>query len=152
MPSPNFVSPHLSVICGSCGYELNLSSSNRNMSVLGSKRYGKSMKSGIMSFFSIDETRFNLIEQLRCKPYFVSPRSWGLFRRRIKLLCRRCGNHVGSAYRPVVSSSRSLMRRRSLHPAPAWGWDGISGASPTYEIRIRAVQPSSENSNIFSMI
>ncbi|KAJ6997873.1 hypothetical protein NC653_014186 [Populus alba x Populus x berolinensis] len=43
--------------CGICGYELNLSSSNRNTSTIGSK-YGKSIKRGKISFFFIDESRF----------------------------------------------------------------------------------------------
>lgn len=151
--------------CGSCGYELNLNSCNRNASGIGSKRYGKSIKRGIISFFSIDETRFTQIEQLRCKPYFASPRSWGLFQRRIKLLCRNCGNHVGSSYQSGngvrVSYSRSLKLKEypvsassSSSSSSSWGWDGISGAG-TFDIRIRALQPSSYHGpdpNIFCII
>ncbi|XP_054807943.1 uncharacterized protein At4g08330, chloroplastic-like isoform X2 [Prosopis cineraria] len=73
--------------CGSCGYELNLNSCNRNTSAIDA-RYEKSIKRGIISFFSVDESRFAMVEQLRWIPFFNSKRSWGLFRRRIKLLCR----------------------------------------------------------------
>ncbi|XP_061346797.1 uncharacterized protein At4g08330, chloroplastic-like [Gastrolobium bilobum] len=103
--------------CGSCGYELNLNSRNRNTSFIDSK-YGKSIKKGIISFFSVDESRFTQIQQL--------PWSWIPFfqRRRTKLLCRRCGNHVGYAY--------------SL---PSHSWDGISD-SKIYDIKLTTLQPS----------
>ncbi|XP_034197072.1 uncharacterized protein At4g08330, chloroplastic isoform X2 [Prunus dulcis] len=77
--------------CGSCGYELNLSSNNRNTSTIGSNKYGKSIKRGIISFFHIDDSRFTQVDELQCKPHF-SKRSWGLFSRRTKLLCRKCEN------------------------------------------------------------
>ncbi|XP_042062809.1 uncharacterized protein At4g08330, chloroplastic-like [Salvia splendens] len=48
---------HVSYSCGSCGYELNLNSCNRNISLIDSE-YGKSMKRGVISFFSVDESRF----------------------------------------------------------------------------------------------
>ncbi|XP_057974589.1 uncharacterized protein At4g08330, chloroplastic [Malania oleifera] len=87
----------VSYSCGSCGYELNLNSSNRNTSTIGSK-YGKSIKRGIISFFSIDESRFTQVDEFQCVPYFISKYSWGLLRRKTKLLCRKCGNHVGDAH------------------------------------------------------
>ncbi|KAA8546408.1 hypothetical protein F0562_002853 [Nyssa sinensis] len=128
--------------CGSCGYELNLSSSSRNTSTIGSK-YGKSIKKGIISFFCIDESRFTQIEEFQCIPYFISKHSWGLFRRRTKLLCRKCGNHIGTAY-DVNSSS---------YPLVSDGSDSASGSEVSvgrkYDVRIRALQPSSsEESDI----
>lgn len=123
----------VSYSCGACGYELNLSSSNRNTATIGSK-YGKSIKRGIISFFQIDESRFMKVDDVRCIPYFISKNSWGLFRRRTKLLCRKCGNHVGEAYNdkncsyPLVpddtNSSEAVTHRK-------------------FDIRIRALQPSS---------
>ncbi|KDP32801.1 hypothetical protein JCGZ_12093 [Jatropha curcas] len=124
----------VSYSCGTCGYELNLSSSNRNTSTIGSK-YGKSIKRGIISFFNIDESRFTQTEEVQCIPYF-SKNSWGLFRRRTKLLCRKCGNQIGIAYDdetlayPIVSdgsdsSSVNESKRRK------------------YDVKIRALQPSS---------
>ncbi|XP_052203405.1 uncharacterized protein At4g08330, chloroplastic isoform X1 [Diospyros lotus] len=126
--------------CGSCGYELNLSSSSRNTSMIGSK-YGKSIKSGIISFFYIDESRYSQVEELRCIPY-ISKNSWGLFRRRTKLLCRKCGNHVGTAYDDLASP----------YPLVSDGSDSASGSETSvrrkYDIKIRALQPSSEEAGM----
>ncbi|XP_054789102.1 uncharacterized protein At4g08330, chloroplastic-like isoform X2 [Prosopis cineraria] len=121
--------------CGACGYELNLTSSNRNTSTIGSK-YGKSIKRGIISFFNIDESRFTQVDEIQCVPHF-SKHSWGLFRRRTKLLCRKCGNHIGNAYDGHGSTlvlvsdgtESSLSNEASPHRK--------------YDIRIRALQPSS---------
>ncbi|XP_009348666.2 uncharacterized protein At4g08330, chloroplastic [Pyrus x bretschneideri] len=122
--------------CGSCGYELNLSSSNRNTSTIGSNKYGKSIKRGIISFFNIDESRFTQVDELKCKPHF-SKRSWGLFSRRTKLLCRKCGNHIGNAYDEYTSSSYPLVLDES---------DSSAGQEVTkcrkFDVRIRALQPS----------
>ncbi|XP_065848085.1 uncharacterized protein At4g08330, chloroplastic isoform X2 [Euphorbia lathyris] len=65
---------HVSYSCGTCGYELNLNSSNRNTATIGSK-YGKSIKRGIISFFDIDESRFTQAEEFQCIPNF-SKNSW----------------------------------------------------------------------------
>ncbi|KAL2941923.1 hypothetical protein RDABS01_030273 [Bienertia sinuspersici] len=138
--------------CGYCGYELNLNSGNRNISVIVSKDYGKSVKKGIISFFSIDETRFTRIEQLRCRPFFESARNWGLFQRRTKLLCRKCGNYVGNAHSFTTSYDPSnSLKQKEISPDStiSWKWDGISDAR-TYDIRIRALQPSCNESNNFS--
>ncbi|XP_021734656.1 uncharacterized protein At4g08330, chloroplastic-like [Chenopodium quinoa] len=139
--------------CGSCGYDLNLNSCNRNTSVIGSKYYGKSIKKGIISFLSIDETRFSRTQQLRCKPYFESARSWGIFQRRTKLLCRKCGNYVGNDrnFSNFGRSHSSKQKDISPDTTGSWGWNGDSDAAGTYDIRIRALQPSScDESNIFS--
>ncbi|XP_010063967.2 uncharacterized protein At4g08330, chloroplastic [Eucalyptus grandis] len=132
----------VSYSCGSCGYELNLSSLNRNMSTIGSK-YSKSIKKGIISFRNVDESRFTLVDELQCIPYF-SKRSWGLFRRRTKLLCRKCGNRIGIAYDPITSSD-SLVS------------DGLESFSSSevpsqrkYDVRIRALQPSSSEESSMS--
>ncbi|KAK7358772.1 hypothetical protein VNO77_00711 [Canavalia gladiata] len=107
--------------CGSCGYELNLNSSNRNTSLIDSK-YGKSIKRGVISFFSVDESRFTQIQQLPWSwswlPFFNSKRQ------RTKLLCRRCGNHLGYAY-----------------TLPSHSWDGISD-SRIYDIKLTTLLPS----------
>ncbi|MBA0625887.1 hypothetical protein Godav_003635 [Gossypium davidsonii] len=119
--------------CGSCGYELNLSSSSRNTATIGSK-YGKLIKRGMISFFNIDETRFTQVDEFQCRPYF-SKHSWGLFRHRTKLLCRKCGNHIGDAD-----------DKSSGYPRVLDGSDSSSGTEPSnhrkYDVRIRALQPS----------
>jgi len=121
--------------CGICGYELNLSSSNRNTSSIGSK-YGKSIKKGIISFFFIDESRFTQVDEFQCIPFF-SRNSWGLFHRRTALLCRKCGNHIGIAYDDKASA----------YPLVADGSDSSSVSEVSkhrkYDVKIRALQPSS---------
>ncbi|KAK6132305.1 hypothetical protein DH2020_033929 [Rehmannia glutinosa] len=123
--------------CGSCGYDLNLNSSSRNMSTFGSK-YGKSIKKGIISFFSIDESRFSQIEEFSCVPYFISKHSWGFFRRKTKLLCRKCGNHIGYARDDNNANSYHLITNGSGSPSGT----EISNKRK-YDIKIRSLQPSS---------
>ncbi|XVE95481.1 hypothetical protein REPUB_Repub02eG0101200 [Reevesia pubescens] len=124
---------HVTYSCGSCGYELNLDSSSRNTATIGSK-YGKSIKRGIISFFNIDESRFTQVDEFHCIPYF-SKHLWGLFRHRTKLLCRKCGNHIGNAYDDKTSG------------LVLDGSDSSSGNEASshrkYDVRIRALQPSS---------
>ncbi|XP_045809561.1 uncharacterized protein At4g08330, chloroplastic-like isoform X1 [Trifolium pratense] len=136
--------------CGSCGYDLNLSSSNRNTSSIDSK-YGKSIKRGMISFFNIDDSRFTQVDEIECAPHF-SKHLWGLFRRKTKLLCRKCCNHIGYAYNGYNSSSPSfiLVSSNGAQPSP-------STKTPTrvkYSIRIRALQPSSsqESGNGISVL
>ncbi|KAJ8773347.1 hypothetical protein K2173_028524 [Erythroxylum novogranatense] len=119
--------------CGTCGYELNLSSSNRNTSTIGSK-YGKSIKRGIISFFYVDESRFTQVDEFRCVPEF-SKNSWSLFRRRTKLLCRKCGNLIGTAY-TAVTSDLPLVSDGGLSSG-----NGVSTRTK-YDVKIRALQPS----------
>ncbi|KAK4420552.1 putative protein, chloroplastic [Sesamum alatum] len=128
---------HVSYSCGSCGYELNLNSCNRNISVIDAK-YEKSMKRGVISFFSIDESRFTQISKVRWLPYLASKKSWRLFQRRTKLLCRNCGNYIGTARNvdDTCSSPFQVIKQRSAT------WDGMS-ARRTYEIRIRSLRPLS---------
>ncbi|KAJ4951610.1 hypothetical protein NE237_028442 [Protea cynaroides] len=128
----------VSYSCGSCGFALNLSSSNRNTSTIGSAKYGKSIKRGIISFFSIDESRFTQIDEIFCIPYFISKNSWGLFRRKTTLLCRICGNHIGHAYDKHTSSSLT---------SDGSDLSSVNGNSINrkYVVKIRALQPSSSN-------
>ncbi|GFP89806.1 uncharacterized protein at4g08330 chloroplastic [Phtheirospermum japonicum] len=123
--------------CGSCGYDLNLNSSSRNTSTIGSK-YGKSIKKGIISFFSIDESRFNEVKELSCVPYFISKHFWRLFRRKTKLLCRNCGNLIGIARDVQDASSYNLITNGLTSPSA----NEIS-SKRKYDIRIRSLQPSS---------
>ncbi|KAL3839998.1 hypothetical protein ACJIZ3_024589 [Penstemon smallii] len=122
--------------CGSCGFDLNLNSSSRNTSTIGSK-YGKSIKKGIISFFSIDESRFNQVEEVQCVPYFISKHSWGFFRRKTKLICRKCGNNIGVACDDSATSSQP-MKNGSGSPSRS----EISNQRK-YDIRICSLQPSS---------
>ncbi|XP_020594309.1 uncharacterized protein At4g08330, chloroplastic-like, partial [Phalaenopsis equestris] len=125
--------------CGSCGYSLNLSSSLRNTNNIGLK-YKKIIKKGIVAFYSIDESRFSQTDELTCLPYFNSIKSWGCFRHRTKLRCRKCGSYIGTAY-------------EDNFPLPSLGSDSTDtssgngvGCSKKYMIRISSLQPSSEES------
>ncbi|KAI9188536.1 hypothetical protein LWI28_010571 [Acer negundo] len=126
---------HVSYSCGSCGYELNLSSGNRNTSTIGSK-YNKSIKRGIISFFEIDESRFTQADEFQCLPYF-SKHSWGFFRHKTKLLCRKCGNHIGNASDDKTSGYTAV----TDGPDSSLGND--VSVRRKYDVRIRALQPSS---------
>ncbi|WOL14832.1 hypothetical protein Cni_G23613 [Canna indica] len=129
--------PSVTYCCGSCGYALNLSSTYRNTANFGSK-YRKSIKKGIVSFMSVDESRFSHVEELRCWPYFDSRQSWGLLRRRTKLFCRNCRNFVGVGYQDSAAS-----------PVGSDCSDYSSGngevARKKFDIKIRALQPSSSD-------
>jgi hypothetical protein len=107
----------------------------------------------------VDETRFTLADEVTCMPYFRSARSWGLFRRRARLLCRKCGGRIGNAYEEEDDardySSSSLfdgdgdgssddMRRSS---GLGSGRSSIvSSSQKNYVIKISALQPSSDDS------
>ncbi|KAF8711324.1 hypothetical protein HU200_016700 [Digitaria exilis] len=100
--------------CGSCGYPLNLSSSNRSTSEVGSS-YKKSLKKGLISFVSVDLSRFTQVDEISCFPLTLRG-----YRPKTKLLCRKCGASIGYGY---ASSSSS-------------------GTSQKYSIKIQALQPS----------
>ncbi|CAA2994751.1 uncharacterized protein At4g08330, chloroplastic-like isoform X1 [Olea europaea var. sylvestris] len=120
--------------CRTCGYNLNLSSSRRNTSTIGSK-YSKSIRKGIITFFFVDQNKFNQVEEFSCVPYFISKHSWGLFRWKTKLLCPKCSNHTydDNAY------SYPLMPKDRSSPS------GSEISNPRkYDIRIRSLQPSAE--------
>ncbi|XP_058731123.1 uncharacterized protein At4g08330, chloroplastic-like [Vicia villosa] len=119
--------------CGSCGYELNLNSSNRNTTSLVNSNYGKSIKKkrkrSLISFFSVDETRFTHIQQFSFS--WISFFNFQRTATATKLLCRNCGNHLGYARTfPSHSGSNS--------------WDGISD-SRTFYIKLNSIQPSSQS-------
>ncbi|CAJ2676782.1 unnamed protein product [Trifolium pratense] len=117
--------------CGSCGYELNLNSSNRNTTSLIDSNYGKSIKKTkkkcLISFFSIDETRFTHIQQFSFS-WRISFFNFQRATTTTKLLCRNCRNHLGYA-RTFLSHSRDH------------SWDGISDSRIFY-IKLNAIQPS----------
>ncbi|XP_073013848.1 uncharacterized protein At4g08330, chloroplastic-like [Typha latifolia] len=115
--------------CGSCGYPLNLASSNRVTSGIGSE-YQKSLKKGVISFVSVDLSRFTQVDEVKCFPV-----SWGRHRSKTKLLCRKCGAFIGYGYgeSPILCS-----------------FDPASSSSSTcekYSIKIHALQPSEQTSS-----
>ncbi|CAL4960620.1 unnamed protein product [Urochloa decumbens] len=135
--------------CGYCGYALNLSSSARDTAGIGSK-YRKQIKKGVVAFVAVDETRFTLADEVTCTPYFRSRRAWGLFRRRSRLLCRKCGGRIGSSYEEEDRDSGLSdgdAFSDDLRASSGSGGSGSSGLSQrSYVIRISALQPSSDDS------
>lgn len=126
--------------CGYCGNALNLSSSTRNTANIGSK-YGKQIRKGVVSFFAIDDSRFTQTDEVSCMPYFHSSRSWGFFRKRTRLLCRKCGVHIGNAYEDDDSTLYDGSDDPHMSPK------GRSMSTrKKYVIKINALQPSSDNS------
>ncbi|CAO2195159.1 unnamed protein product [Urochloa humidicola] len=138
--------------CGYCGYALNLSSSARDTAGIGSK-YRKQIKKGVVAFVAVDESRFTLADEVTCTPYFRSRRAWGLFRRRSRLLCRKCGGRIGSAYeeedRDTGLGDGDAFSDDLRASSGSGGSGGGSSASSqrSYVIRIGALQPSSDDSD-----
>lgn len=132
----------LSKRCGYCGYALNLSSSTRNTANIGSK-YGKQIRKGVVSFFAIDESRFTQTDEVSCMPYFSSRSSWGFFRNRKRLLCRKCSGHIGNAY----EDEDSALNHSSDDTHTASDVSSMSSRKK-YVIKIKALQPSSDGSGV----
>ncbi|KAI5019075.1 hypothetical protein ZWY2020_043963 [Hordeum vulgare] len=128
--------------CGYCGYALNLSSSTRNTANIGSK-YGKQIRKGVVSFFAIDESRFTQTDEVSCMPYFSSRSSWGFFRNRKRLLCRKCSGHIGNAY----EDEDSALNHSSDDTHTASDVRSVSSRKK-YVIKIKALQPSSDGSGV----
>ncbi|VAH08309.1 unnamed protein product [Triticum turgidum subsp. durum] len=128
--------------CGYCGYALNLSSSTRNTANIGSK-YGKQIRKGVVSFFAVDENRFTQTDEVSCTPYFRSRSSWGFFRRRTRLLCRKCNGHIGNAYDDEDSALY-----HSSDDTLASSEVSCTSSRKKYVIKINALQPSSDDSGV----
>jgi len=119
----------------------------RNTANIGSK-YGKQIRKGVVSFFTIDESRFTQTDEVRCMPYFHSSRSWGLFRNRTRLLCRKCGGHIGNAYEDEDSTSCE-----GLDDLDMSSKGSSTSSQKKYVIKINALQPSSDDDSaaLFSL-
>ncbi|XP_048139071.1 uncharacterized protein At4g08330, chloroplastic-like isoform X2 [Rhodamnia argentea] len=74
----------ISYSCGSCGYPLNLASSNQITAGVGSK-YDKDLKKGFTTFLSVDLSRFTQVDEVTCFPV-----CWGRNHLQTKLLCLSC--------------------------------------------------------------
>ncbi|KAI3526419.1 hypothetical protein L1887_05672 [Cichorium endivia] len=108
-----------------CGYQLNLSSTNRMTET--ASEYRESMKKGVIAFQSFDLSRFTQVDEVSCLPI---PIYLGRNATKTKLMCRQCGVHVGYAYRDG-----------SAHRV----FDARVGSDPSYKkavMKIRAIQPS----------
>ncbi|KAG0466524.1 hypothetical protein HPP92_018104, partial [Vanilla planifolia] len=85
------------------------------------------------------ELQFSQTDEVSCVPYFKSTLSWGLFRNRTKLQCRKCGNRIGSSYEEGLSSP-SLQSDNSESSS-----SNGSGNSKKYMIKISKLQPSDDS-------
>lgn len=112
--------------CGSCAYPLNLKSSDQIASAEGSG-HKKSTKKDFVSFQSIDPSRFTQEDDISCFPIY-----FGRNRPKTKLLCRKCGAHIG---RICVDSA--LCGFHSPNPSRS--------SNHKFYLNILALQPSSES-------
>ncbi|KAJ7561994.1 hypothetical protein O6H91_03G051600 [Diphasiastrum complanatum] len=129
---PSMSMREVSYSCGQCGYSLNLNSSNRFVSNI-SKKYAKKSRKGLLSFSSIDESRFRLLDEFKCGPYFETPLSWGLHRVRTKLLCGKCGALVGYVKENAAASEDQIF--------PGFNAGARATAAKKFQVQIRALQP-----------
>lgn len=106
------------------------------------------MKSGIISFFNIDEGRFNQVEEFQCMPHF-SRYSWGLFKRRTKLLCRKCNNYIGDATEEKTPEYALVTQNSDSTISPK---KNGSGSVRKYDIKIRSLQPSSAVAVLWALL
>ncbi|KAJ8899538.1 hypothetical protein K2173_018512 [Erythroxylum novogranatense] len=116
----------VSYSCGSCGYPLNLTFSNTIAFSIGSE-YKKSTKKGYISFHSVDLSRFTQVDEVNCLPI-----PWARYRLKTKLLCRKCGAHIGYGHgdSPVLCGFESP--------------NSCSSAYTKFTVKIKALQPSEE--------
>ncbi|CAL0307966.1 unnamed protein product [Lupinus luteus] len=112
--------------CGSCGYPFNLTSSNRVISNIASE-YQKSVKKGSISFASIDLSKFTQVDEINCFPV-----SWFWYHSKTKLLCRKCGVHIGYGY------------DRESHALCGFDSPISSSSHRKFIIKIQSLQPTSE--------
>jgi hypothetical protein len=99
--------------------------------------YKKETKKGLISFLTIDESRFKQHDELRCGLYCESPTSWKLHRLKTKLLCGQCEANIGHVHEEGVS-----------HLVGCNGYDSGSESSTTgqkrYFVKIRALKPEED--------
>jgi peptide methionine sulfoxide reductase MsrB len=83
---------------------------------------------------------------MSCTPYIPSRCSWGCFRKRTRLVCRKCGGHIGDAYEDEDSLYDSLDDTQTSS-------EGSSlSIRKKYVIKINALQPSSDDSGVPSTL
>ncbi|KVI03764.1 hypothetical protein Ccrd_017942 [Cynara cardunculus var. scolymus] len=113
----------ISYSCGSCGYQLNLSSANKSSGT--TSEYRESIKKGSISFQSIDPSRFTQIDEVSCIPITLGRNAL-----KTKLMCRQCGVLIGYGYRE--GNAQCV-------------FDSRISSDPSYKkvvVKIQALQPS----------
>ncbi|XP_044959894.1 uncharacterized protein At4g08330, chloroplastic-like [Hordeum vulgare subsp. vulgare] len=110
--------------CGRCGYDLKLSSTARDTAgIVGAgaggarrRRRWRGSAAAVVVFDAIDDARFGHLDEFRC----LDLRARRLFARRTRLLCRKCGAHLGFGYDDNTAATRPPryhIKIRALHPA-----------------------------------
>ncbi|KQK07874.1 uncharacterized protein At4g08330, chloroplastic [Brachypodium distachyon] len=128
---PRSLSAAVTYCCGACGYDLKLSSNAREYTADGIVGRGRA---ATVAFGAIDDDRFGHLDEFRC----LDVRARRLFARRTRLLCRKCGAHLGFGYDDTAAARRPpryLIKIRALHPASS---DSDGGA------HVAPRQPSDE--------
>ncbi|CAA6667743.1 unnamed protein product [Spirodela intermedia] len=95
---------------------LNLTSSNRITSGVGSE-YRKSIKKGVITFASVDLSRFTQVDEVTCFPV-----SWRRRRRtKTSLLCRNCGALIGHGHGDPAACQKYSAKLGALQPLDSGG-------------------------------
>jgi hypothetical protein len=91
----------------------------------------------LISFLSVDESRFKQHDELRCGLYCESPTTWRLHRLKTELLCGQCEAKIGHVYEEGVSNLVGCN-----------GYDSGSDDGPTrqkrYFVKIKALRPEED--------
>ncbi|PKU66889.1 uncharacterized protein At4g08330, chloroplastic [Dendrobium catenatum] len=112
--------------CGSCGYPLNLTSS-KEVASSQSFIHKRSTKKDMLYFPMVDLSRFTQVDELSCFPFSLS-----CYKSKIKLLCRKCGIHIGYGY-----GQFGVLCGSDVDSVP-------SSSCKKYIIKVRAIQPSEQ--------
>ncbi|BBN12693.1 hypothetical protein Mp_5g22140 [Marchantia polymorpha subsp. ruderalis] len=128
--------------CGQCGYPLKLCSSDRSNVGVGANYY-KETKKGTICFLNFDESRFKLLDELKCGLYCESKTSWRLHRLRTKLFCRQCDALIGYVNGDGVHSLVGCSGYDSNSDSNSYG-------NKRFWVKIRALQPDQEPDENYS--
>uniref|UniRef100_A0ACD5ZMF6 Uncharacterized protein n=1 Tax=Avena sativa TaxID=4498 RepID=A0ACD5ZMF6_AVESA len=102
--------------CGRCGYDLKLSSLARDTAGMVGAGARKRRGAAMVVFDAIDDAPFGHLDEFRCLDLCARR----LFARRTRLLCRKCGSHVGFGYDDSTAATRPPryhIKISALHPA-----------------------------------
>ncbi|KAK8938059.1 hypothetical protein KSP40_PGU010792 [Platanthera guangdongensis] len=108
--------------CGSCGYPLKLTSSEQ-VSTSKICVHKRPTSKDMIYFPTVDLSRFTQVDEFSCFPF-----SMGCYQSKIKLLCRKCGIHIGYGY--------------GLSGVNGFDSDGVTSTCRKYVVKARAIQPS----------
>ena len=70
---------------------------------------------GSVSFSAVDKSDYREKEQVKCFPFFETLDSWGIQRRRTKLICAACGKLLGYIYNDGPADAPGIGRNGFGH-------------------------------------